>query len=425
MHNSKKVGFKKVGLGEYRKVDSSAYTIQFHNVIETRKGVWKRMSQIVRLLNRTLDTYTVRNIVNEIEEMSFDMKKEHGNKRYIELNIRGFQDGIEIYDNVVEIALKMETVKMMKLYKIGQLFPTTKPFEIMVKEIQNSSIEKINDKNIFHTQEIEGSSKEDRGKLKQKNNILSAKTSSQEQFTSVTQPIDSSYQQQSKIVNQHNQNEVNASDKGILNLGELIPTKSKRIVETTERNQTLSQKLKNLYKNRCQICGQTVQIGVNEYSSESHHIQPVGGKHHGPDVAANIIILCPNHHLMFDRGAITIDLDNKRVIHVDETNSVHYTKLVTKHEIEERYVNYHNKLIFKGLGTSPQSDQMDVKQLANYEKLIIVQGSEGEEYEFSLPNQYNKYHMKEIEKLLLYAKEGDTLSYNDFSYVVKVIKKLE
>ena len=164
MHNSKKVGFQKVGLGEYRKVDNSAYTIQFHNVIETRKGVWKRMSQIVRLLNRTLDTYTVRNIVHGIEEMSFNMKKEHGNKRSIELNIRGFQDGIEIYDNVVEIALKMETAKMLKLYKMGQLFPTTKSFKIMVHELQNSVNEKINDKNILHIQGFENSSEERRWK---------------------------------------------------------------------------------------------------------------------------------------------------------------------------------------------------------------------------------------------------------------------
>ena len=44
-----------------------------------------------------------------------------------------------------------------------------------------------------------------------------------------------------------------------------------------------------------------------EYMSEVHHIRPLG-KHDGADIIENMIVVCPNHHAMFDRGAITISL---------------------------------------------------------------------------------------------------------------------
>ncbi|MED3832386.1 HNH endonuclease [Peribacillus frigoritolerans] len=210
-----------------------------------------------------------------------------------------------------------------------------------------------------------------------------------------------------------------------LDLGTTQPNRTQRTIVSTERNHSLSQNLKLLYKHQCQICGERIQTGINEYSSEAHHIQPVGGNHKGPDVANNIIIVCPNHHLMFDRGAITIDLYNKKVIHVDKNNSTHHLELVIKHEIEEQYVNYHNKYIFKSLKPLEQPIHMEKKQLANYEKLITLQDLEGEEYDFSLPNQYNKHLMKEVEKLLVYTNKGDIISFNGFTYVVKLIRELE
>jgi putative restriction endonuclease len=47
------------------------------------------------------------------------------------------------------------------------------------------------------------------------------------------------------------------------------------------------------------------------------HIRPLGAPHNGPDVKENIIIcLCPNHHVLFDSGAITL-ADDLLVIGVD------------------------------------------------------------------------------------------------------------
>ncbi|MFB3168466.1 HNH endonuclease [Neobacillus sp. 179-C4.2 HS] len=205
-------------------------------------------------------------------------------------------------------------------------------------------------------------------------------------------------------------------------LGTNIPNRIDRKVISTERNQSLSQTLKSLYKHQCQVCGEKVQIGLNEYSSESHHIQPVGGNHQGPDIASNIIILCPNHHLMFDRGAITIELKTNKVIHVDATNSIHDSNLILKHEIEERHVDYHNKHIFKGVKPPEKFNKLCKKQNQNFNKVIILLDSDGDENEILLENESNKHLMTDIEKLLIFASVGDIIDYNGFSYLVKAIK---
>ena len=165
-------------------------------------------------------------------------------------------------------------------------------------------------------------------------------------------------------------------------LGASNPERFKRTVITTERNQSLSKNLKFLYNHQCQVCGERVQSGIYNYSCESHHIQPVGGKHQGPDVASNIIILCPNHHLMFDIGAITIYLQTKRVIHVNNQNAIHHSNLILKHKIEEKFVNYHNKNIFKGSITLEQLIEVEVNQKPNFDSLVILIDPEGEENKF-------------------------------------------
>lgn len=206
-------------------------------------------------------------------------------------------------------------------------------------------------------------------------------------------------------------------------LGSTIPTQTQRIVVSTDRNQSLSKQLKQLYSNTCQICQERVQIGFDEYMSESHHIQPVGGNHKGPDIATNIIILCPNHHVMFDRGAITIDLHRKIVIHSCESNPIHGVTITLKHEINEAFINYHNRYIFKGMVqklTSTLSKKKQEDELSNYEKMVVLEDDEKETITFNLPNKYNKHLMKEIEKKLVSAKIGDIITHMGFSY--KVVK---
>jgi predicted restriction endonuclease len=50
-----------------------------------------------------------------------------------------------------------------------------------------------------------------------------------------------------------------------------------------------------------------VSLSPRRYYAEAAHIRPLGTPHNGPDAPSNMIVLCPNHHLQFDRGVISIE----------------------------------------------------------------------------------------------------------------------
>ena len=96
------------------------------------------------------------------------------------------------------------------------------------------------------------------------------------------------------------------------------------------RDTKLARTLKSLHQDACQICGQVISIQGDTYS-EAHHIRPLGSPHNGPDVAENILVLCPNHHVMCDYGSIQLDLENLRVH--------------PQHSIGTQFIEYHNTVI--------------------------------------------------------------------------------
>jgi len=98
------------------------------------------------------------------------------------------------------------------------------------------------------------------------------------------------------------------------------------------RDTAISRKIKDHHESKCQICGKTISLGGNKYYAEAHHIKPLGKPHHGPDVAENIVCLCPEHHVLLDYGIIKIDLKT--------------IKNVGGHRISDKYVDYHNDSIF-------------------------------------------------------------------------------
>ncbi|MEC0207665.1 HNH endonuclease [Paenibacillus ehimensis] len=122
--------------------------------------------------------------------------------------------------------------------------------------------------------------------------------------------------------------------------------RNKRVRNIIQRNSNLVSELKLLYKNKCQVCGKQLDIGGGESYSEVHHIRPLGEPHNGPDIIENMIVLCPDHHLMFDRGALSIDLKNKRVLHTNTANIIHGHSIQLIHTINQEYIDYHNNFIF-------------------------------------------------------------------------------
>ncbi|WP_194860595.1 HNH endonuclease [Dietzia sp. SYD-A1] len=99
------------------------------------------------------------------------------------------------------------------------------------------------------------------------------------------------------------------------------------------RDTPLARKLKELHKDECQICGKAIKLGEGKTYSEAHHIRPLGGPHHGPDTPGNIVVLCPNHHVMLDFGTIPLSLKSLRS--------------KPGHEVAQESIEYHNKKVLR------------------------------------------------------------------------------
>ncbi len=74
------------------------------------------------------------------------------------------------------------------------------------------------------------------------------------------------------------------------------------------RDTTQAREIKALYDHRCQMCDTRLGCPAGPYS-EVAHIWLLGAPHNGPDTVDNILCLCPNHHVLFDHGAISVAND--------------------------------------------------------------------------------------------------------------------
>jgi len=111
------------------------------------------------------------------------------------------------------------------------------------------------------------------------------------------------------------------------------------------RNTFLAAEMKRRYDNICQVCRETVRLSDRTYA-ESHHMRPLGTPHSGPDVEGNILVVCPNHHVMFDRGAIMIDPLSLVVTHIRDAIEPRRLLLRSWHALNRHYLEYHSERIF-------------------------------------------------------------------------------
>lgn len=95
------------------------------------------------------------------------------------------------------------------------------------------------------------------------------------------------------------------------------------------RDTKLARKIKMLHRNQCQICGHVVQLADGSSYSEAHHIKPLGDPFRGPDVPGNILVLCPNHHVLCDYTAIRLSLQDLR--------------FVVGHTVPQEFIDHHNE----------------------------------------------------------------------------------
>lgn len=111
------------------------------------------------------------------------------------------------------------------------------------------------------------------------------------------------------------------------------PKRKKTEVYRILRDTLLARRLKELHGNRCQVCGDALPLTGGATYAEAHHIKPLGAPHGGPDIAENILVLCPNHHVLCDYGALRLNLDE---LHQHP-----------EHAIGEQFIEYHNEAVFK------------------------------------------------------------------------------
>lgn len=116
-----------------------------------------------------------------------------------------------------------------------------------------------------------------------------------------------------------------------------LPTSREDVViSRIVRDSAIVRRLKQLYDNRCQICGTQVS-GVHGWTyAEAHHVRPLGDPHGGPDREDNLLILCPNHHAACDFGAIELDASKLR--------------FAPGHTLQAEHLRYHNERILRQPG---------------------------------------------------------------------------
>lgn len=97
------------------------------------------------------------------------------------------------------------------------------------------------------------------------------------------------------------------------------------------------------YHSICMFCEVRLQVGPGKFYCEAAHIRPLGRPHDGPDKTGNMIVLCPNHHLQFDRGVIRIRRSGNDYFLVSKVRDdpLHGRKINLKHELDADCVLWH------------------------------------------------------------------------------------
>lgn len=107
------------------------------------------------------------------------------------------------------------------------------------------------------------------------------------------------------------------------------------------RDAALATQLKERYDHHCQLCGdRRVRDGAGTGYAECHHVRPLGRPHHGPDRAANLLVLCPNHHADFDHGVVRVDPDTFAVTHAGDR--FERLSVADWHGLGPQFLRYHN-----------------------------------------------------------------------------------
>ncbi|MGK5442657.1 YDG/SRA domain-containing protein [Micromonospora sp. URMC 105] len=112
-------------------------------------------------------------------------------------------------------------------------------------------------------------------------------------------------------------------------------------IQRLVRSTAVANKVKRLHEHKCQVCGIQLATPAGPYA-EAAHIRALGKPHNGPDVASNVLCLCPNDHLLFDTGAIYIEADGT-VRQAGTAAELGKLRLIHGHSVDWAQLAYHRE----------------------------------------------------------------------------------
>lgn len=127
--------------------------------------------------------------------------------------------------------------------------------------------------------------------------------------------------------------------------GDIKHAEANRVLTThyrIVRDAGVPTRVKELYDYRCQVCDIRIETLAGPYS-EGAHLVPLGGGADGPDIDANVLSLCPNHHVMLDHGAICF-ADDWRVLD-RQGNQLGSLTVHPDHRLDVAYARTHRRLM--------------------------------------------------------------------------------
>ncbi|WP_424705504.1 YDG/SRA domain-containing protein [Kitasatospora acidiphila] len=121
--------------------------------------------------------------------------------------------------------------------------------------------------------------------------------------------------------------------------GQVTPPRVRTTTQRIVRSTAVAEFVKRTHDYTCQVCGTRLATPTGAYA-EAAHIRALGRPHDGPDVAANVLCLCPNHHALFDFGMLRIN-DDLAVVDLAGGETLGQLRLHDRHEIDPRHLAYH------------------------------------------------------------------------------------
>lgn len=120
-----------------------------------------------------------------------------------------------------------------------------------------------------------------------------------------------------------------------LDYGKRDKLKKSGTVVRIVRDTKIAHDIKKIYNYECQVCGFSIKNKHSSYA-EGAHIKPLGNPHNGDDNTDNLLCLCPNHHVMLDKGCFSFT-DDLNLLGQESGNLI----IHPNHKLNKSNLQYH------------------------------------------------------------------------------------